>query len=179
MSVEDFCQLEDGRMYLQIRDSVERSRYYGEVDSATGDIRPVAQSEMFYELVPKLGTVGCSLAAVGYPSLNTSREFARVDFSGKGSSTLLSLVGTSYTWHEKMSLEDFRVLEDGGIELLWTDLNGVGGLMERLEMVQVEKTPIVLRGVFQGDAWIAERVALFNRQSSDYHVVIEDRKSVV
>ena len=174
VSVEDFCQLEDGRMYLQIRDSVERSRYYGEVDPATGDIRPVAQSEMFYELVPKLGTAGSSLAAVGYPSLSTSREFARVDFSGKGSSTLLSLVGTSYTWHEKMSLEDFRVLEDGGIELLWTDLNGVGGLMERLEMVRVEKTPIVLRGVFQGDAWIAERVALFNRQSSDYHVVIED-----
>ncbi len=172
--VEDICQLDDGRVYLQIKDSVERTRYYGEVDPATGDIRPVGQSEMFYELVPKLGTAGSSVAAVGNSSLSMSREFVRMDFSGEGSSTLLSLVGTSYAWHEKLSLEDFRVLEDGGIELLWTDLNGVGGLLERLEMVRVEKTPIVLRGVFQGDAWIAERVALFNRQSSDYHVVIED-----
>ena len=172
--VEDICQLDDGRVYLQIKDSVERTRYYGEVDPATGDIRPVGQSEMFYELVPKLGTAGSSVAAVGNSSLSMSREFVRMDFSGEGSSTLLSLVGTSYAWHEKLSLADFRVLEDGGIELLWTDLNGVGGLLERLEMVRVEKTPIVLRGVFQGDAWIAERVALFNRQSSDYHVVIED-----
>ena len=172
--VEDIRQLDDGGVYLQIKDSVEETRYYGEVDPVTGAITPVAQSEMHYEVTPDLGAAGSALAAVGESSIGMSREFARVDVGGEGSSTLLSLTGTSYAWHSKLTLVDFRVLEDGSIELLWTDLNGVGGLLERLGMVRVEKTPIVLRGVFRGNRWIAERVALFNRRSSDYHVVIED-----
>ena len=100
--VEDICQLDDGRVYLQIKDSVERTRYYGEVDPVAGAITPVAQPEMHYEVRPDLGAAGSALAAVGHPSIGMSREFARVDVGGKGSSMLLSLTGTSYTWHERL-----------------------------------------------------------------------------
>ena len=164
--VEDIRQLDDGGVYLQIKDSVEETRYYGEVDPVTGAITPVAQSEMHYEVTPDLGAAGSALAAVGESSIGMSREFARVDVGGEGSSTLLSLTGTSYAWHSKLTLVDFRVLEDGSIELLWTDLNGVGGLLERLGMVRVEKTVL-----FDTADWAVGRQFITN--------VKADRKSVV
>ena len=41
-------------------------------------------------------------------------------------------------------------------------------------MEKVEKIPLVCRGIFYNDFWLAERVSWFNQANSTYHVVLED-----
>lgn len=67
-------------------------------------------------------------------------------------SPVLFFTGTSYAWNwnRETILQDFRVLENGQLELLWTNRNGTDGLLERLTMEKVTKIPIVVRGVFYG-----------------------------
>lgn len=174
ISLEDICQLEDGRVYLQLSDQTEGSRQYAEVDPETGAFSSTISSELFFPLKSCIGKAGSALAVTGYASPDAGRQVAKINQSNEKMSPVLFFTGTSYAWHGEMNLQDFRVLEDGSVELLWTDYEGTGGLLERLQMAKVEKIPIILRGVFGGDSWITERVALFNRENDTYHVILED-----
>ena len=71
-------------------------------------------------------------------------------------------------------IEDICQPEDGSIELLWTYSDGSGSFLERLRMEKVDKIPLVCRGSISADSWLGERIARFNRENSDYHIVLED-----
>ena len=146
ISLEDICQLEDGRVYLQLSDQTEGSRQYAEVDPETGAFSSTISSELFFPLKPCIGKAGSALAVTGYAFPDAGRQVAKINQSNEKMSPVLFLTGTSYAWHGEMNLQDFRVLEDGSVELLWTDYEGTGGLLERLQMAKVEKIPIILRG---------------------------------
>ena len=75
--------------------------------------------------------------------------------------------------NEDRTYGKWKVAEDGAVELLWSESNGAGGLLERLKMEKVERTPIVVRGSFY-DSWFGNKVAEFNRENDTYHVVVEE-----
>lgn len=170
--ISDICQMEDGRIYLLLYNNDTREQVIEELDPETG--QPVTESRMKLSF----GTVnlGCDngfLAVAGYGIDNGGCGIAAVDMAAQSTSALLYFYGTSYGWHDDSILQDFRVLEDGAVDFLWTDRKGLNCFRERLRMEKVEKNPIVLRGIFFADTWLSEQVALFNRESKDYHVVME------
>lgn len=175
--INDLCQTEDGRIYLLLCDKTE-DKVFGnwllaELDSAAG--KPVQESvkELPLKYSVYLGKAG-SYPAVTGNTQSDDGKISRVDMAEGNMSPILFFTGISYGWHNDMELWDVQVSEDGGIELLWADTYGAGGLWERLKMEKVEKTPIVVRGVFYGDTWFGNKVAQFNMENSTYHVVVED-----
>mgnify|MGYP002512868033 CR=1 FL=1 len=114
-----------------------------------------------------LGTAGIS------PARTTLQGIYSVDMTAQKTSPLLYFNGTSYRWHVFLQLWDFRVLEDGTMEYLWTDFYGKQCIRERMHMEKVVKIPVVLRGSFAQDNWLSDQVSLFNQKSRDYHVLLE------
>ena len=91
---------------------------------------------------------------------------------------LFSFEGTSYNpqyTYDSYEMErwDFRVLEDGSVELLYAERDGTKAICDRLQIKKVDKIPIVIRGGIAVDGWISGQAALFNARSDTYHVVIE------
>ncbi len=175
--IRDICQAEDGKVYLLLDDRTV-DKIYGvwkiaEVDPGTGE--PVKESvmELPWKYMIILGKEG-NFPAVTGENEGIDRTISRVDPEEGSLSPILYFTGLSYGWHSDLELQDFLVQEDGGIELLWTRTNGAGGLWERLKIEKVEKIPIVVRGSFYGDTWLGNKVLQFNRENSNYHVVVED-----
>lgn len=87
---------------------------------------------------------------------------------------VLYLAGTSYAWPAGLNLESFRVLEDGTVELLLADRNGLNCCLDKIRMQKTEKIPIVVRSGDRVDDVFRELVSLFNMENSTYQVIIED-----
>lgn len=172
--IEDICQMEDGRIYLILHNYTTNVERLEELDPEAGRLMPESRMQFSYQPNMKLG------AGSGSPALAGRSGITAVDISAQSTSGLLYFDGTSYGWHENgdfdsLKLQDFRVLADGSVDFLWTDEVGSGGVREVLRMEKVEKTPIVLRAMFFGDAtWLLEQIALFNRENDKYHIVLEN-----
>ncbi len=177
ISVEDFRQMSDGRCFLILKNAAEQTRTLAELDTAEGSFRAADRVGMLSPLFGEqyLGAAGAALAVFN-DDPRTDREIVELNPAEGTSDCLLSFTGTTYIVnHAGMSLQDFRVLEDGSVEILWIDsARRAEGILERLRMAKVEKIPIVMRGSFVTDGWIAGIVSDFNRQSGDYHVIMED-----
>ncbi len=87
---------------------------------------------------------------------------------------VLYLAGTSYAWPAGLNLESFRVLEDGTVELLLADRNGLNCRLDKIRMQKTEKIPIVVRSGDRVNDVFRELVSLFNMENSTYQVIIED-----
>lgn len=175
--VEDFCQLSDGRCYLLLQDKTEQTRTLAELDTAAESFTVTERVQMKDPVLwsQSLGEAGGALAVLNHEP-RSGWEIVELNPADGTESSLLSFTGTSYPMKKSgMTMHDFRVLEDGSVEVLWLDsMSRAEGTLERLRMAKVEKTPIVMRGNFMSDSWIIEMVSGFNRQSAEYHVVIED-----
>ena len=171
--------MEDGRVYLLLKDMTEDDSLgkflMAEIEPSTGKLVQETVWELPFKYEVFLGKTGSFPAAVGYTNSADDRQIAVVDMAEGSLSPILFFNGTSYGWHTNSDLMDFQMTTDGKIELLWTTgLNGSEGLWEKLRMEKVEKIPIVVRGIFDGDTWFANKVAQFNMKNSTYHVVVED-----
>ena len=175
--VEDFCQLSDGRCFLLLQSKTEQTRTLAELDTAAESFTVAEKVQMKSPLwgSQSLGEAGGALAVLNY-EIRSGWEIVELNPADGTESSLLSFTGTSYRMVKSgMTVRDFRVLEDGSVEVLWLDSGSFAeGMIERLRMARVEKTPIVMRGNFKSDSWIISMVSRFNRQSDEYHVVIED-----
>lgn len=172
--IEDFCQTEDGRMYLLSRNLEDDTRFLEEIDPSTGLRILESRKEVPLQFMVYLGNGGDSPAVTGYSYEDISRRVMKMDPANGSMSLVLSFSGTTYGMHDDLELQDCRVLEDGSLEFVWTQRSGNGGLLERLKMEKVDKIPIVLRGVFWHDTWLANKITRFNGENSDYHVIMED-----
>ncbi len=176
VSIEDFCQLPDGRCYLLLGNGTEQTRTLAELDPATGNFSEADRMQMKSYLAgeQRLGTADGSLAAINYDHIG--RKIVKLNPADGTETILLSFTGTSYAPEYAMAqMKDFRVSEDGSVEIIWQAYNTEPeGTLERLRMAKVDKIPIVMRGNFKSDGWITKAVSGFNRQSGDYHVIIED-----
>lgn len=193
IDVYDICQLQDGRIYLVLNDwNNDGTQFafqngevnYGhktlyELNRSTGECTEMEK----VELVSNLGAeqfIGAGeqglIALVKYGN----GEILEIDTADGTTFPILSFTGTSYRpglgLNPSVSLQDIRTLADGSIELLWAtpDTDGAKGICERLKMEKVERTPIVLCGIFNDSNQLAEQVTLFNQTNADYHVIIEE-----
>ena len=178
--IEDFCQLEDGSVYLLLLDQLKKSRSLVELNTESGMLSQVKSTAIKDPLLAEqyLGTDGASVTILNCETLY-GYEILAVDITNGSSSTILSFTGTSYSMsssdHSELPLHDFRVMEDGCIELLWLDsLRDSDVIYEKLCMAKVEKIPIVVRGLFKTDTWILRMAGLFNQSNDTYHIVLED-----
>lgn len=173
--IEDFCQTEDGRMFLLLREQEDYRKYYlEEVDTAAGLCIPESRMELPVQFSVHLGDGGDAPVVTGYHTEDSNCRILRVDLAEGSTEPVLSFTGTSYGLRSDLSLQDYRMWEDGRLELLWTERNGTGGLFDRLTMEKVEKDTIVVRGVFWQDSWLTKKINQFNSESSEYHVILED-----
>ena len=167
--LDDICQTEDGRIYLLLADYQTRKEVLEELDPDTGQLIP--ESRMEWDFISNgpsnLGSAGT------YPARASIQGMDSIDTETKSTSPILYADGTSYGLRSEWDIQDFQVLEDGTIEVLWSYQRGHGYTMDRMRMEKVEKTPLVVRAVFEDDFWLSEKVALFNQKSRDYHVVLE------
>ena len=167
--LDDICQTEDGRIYLLLADYQTRKEVLEELDPDTGQLIP--ESRMEWDFISdgssNLGTAGA------FPARASIQGMDSIDTETKSTSPILYADGTSYGLRSEWDIQDFQVLEDGTIEVLWSYQRGHGYTMDRMRMEKVEKTPLVVRAVFEDDFWLSEKVALFNQKSRDYHVVLE------
>ena len=167
--LDDIRQTEDGRIYLLMANYDTRKEVLEELDPDTGQLIP--ESRMEWDFISdgssNLGTAGA------FPARASIQGLDSIDTETKSTSPILYADGTSYGLRSEWDIQDFQVLEDGTIEVLWSYQRGHGYTMDRMRMEKVEKTPVVIRAVFERDSWLSEKVALFNQKSRDYHVVLE------
>lgn len=173
INIGDILQTEDGRVYVLLQDELDYTQILAEIDPATGKLLEGSRMETDYDSYVYLGSAGSSLTVTGY-GRNSDREIMKASLTDKSYDPILYFNGTSYGWHNDREMGDFRVMEDGSIELLWTESDGSGSFLERLRMEKVEKIPLVCRGPISGNSWLGEQIARFNRENSDYHIVLED-----
>lgn len=174
--ITDFCQLPDGRVYMIMEDKEDGSRKLLELDPATGLTTEQDRVQL------KNSATGVQILGAGQDSLllldmdpHIGYEIYELGVNDGSMPCIFSFNGTSYSFGPpRMILRDFRILADESIVMLYTANEGASAVCEKLKMSKVEKMPITLRGNFAGDSWLKAQVALFNRTSSDYHVILED-----
>lgn len=165
----DICQTEDGRIYLLLDDYETRKEALEELNPDTGQVIPESRMEWDFigDGTSDLGTAGTSLARASNQGIDS------LDIHNQSASPLLYADGTPYALRWNWQIQDFQVLEDGTIEMLFAYSNEHKYTMDRMHMEKVEKTPVVVRGIFEEDYWLSEKVALFNQKGNDYHVILE------
>ena len=174
---EEIRQTVDGRIYLAISNRKSEGNGYkrlAELDPATGLVteNTAVQTAEWGIDSQRLGVCGEKLAAFKFQFLS-GNEILLVNADDGAESLILSFQGTTYMPPKEFDLEDFRVMEDKSVEILWVARDSSKGLWEKLQMTKVNKIPIVLRGRFN-DSWLAAQINSFNRQNETYHVILED-----
>jgi len=165
-------QTADGRVYLAMRVNSTGEKWIRELDPAAGVIRKPLDGK------PAAGNDSDLMFGVSgeYPAAFSWREFAEVHGEDGTQVSVLSLEGTTYTrprYHNKIYLvQDFRILEDGSVEILWAPSSGSTGLREKLWMAEVEKTLVTLSTRI-ADTWLSTQISLFNRSNGKYQVVLD------
>ncbi len=164
-------------MYLILEEA--RVRRLMELDPATGQTEEVKQVRLANpgEGEQSLGA-GSDTLLLYNNSFIRGREIAELNMADGTENSLFSFEGTSYNpqyTYDSYEMErwDFRVLEDGSVELLYAERDGTKAICDRLQIKKVDKIPIVIRGGIAVDGWISGQAALFNARSDTYHVVIE------
>ena len=158
-----------------LKDDTENLWRVAGIDPATGQFLLEDRLQMAMEVMtPGMGSAGDALAILEHGTPGAGSGIVKWNPSDDSRSQVLSFTGTSYTLRSDRKLQDIQVLEDGSVEFLWTDYQESAGLLERLQMVKVDKVPVVMRGVFYSDPWIGEQVSRFNQENDTYHVILED-----
>lgn len=172
-SVADICSLPDGRVYLILADA--RARRLLELDPATGLTEEVKQVRLLSLGGQMLGAGSSTLLLYNDGDLFHRNEITELNMMDGTENSIFSFEGTSYNGRGMVQW-DFRMMEDGSAEILYADFEGETAIWDRLQIKEVEKIPIVIRGGLATEGWIAGQAALFNAQSDTYHVIVESSK---
>ncbi len=168
--VTDICQMNDGKIVLILtRNDINSKNAVAELDPETGAVTEMGQVQM------GRGMEYIGAGPQGLLILNALEEIREVDVKDGRKTTVLPFSSTSFNAAGELasgSVEDFRVLEDGGVEVLkWR--NGEG-TVQTLRMTAVDKAPVVVRGIHFSNGWIRELALAFNQSSEDYHLVLQE-----
>lgn len=92
---------------------------------------------------------------------------------------LLRFSGTSYTIYngrygkEVQHIRDFRVTEDGTVEMLWSPDEGGESYVESLRLEEIRRIPVTVCGIMLSE-WIKRQIHRFNQESDTYYIVVEE-----
>lgn len=174
--VKDICQASDGKLYLAISE-LEREDQLAELDEDTGVVTVLEQvdtaSENPFRQSFDLG------AGMDGPAMCRWTDIREVDPKKGKMTDVLLFNGTSYTTAksgggEVYIMKDFRVVEKGCVEILWSDnSNGNAAFMERLNLETVQRIPIVLCAPVI-DYWMKEQIFRFNQENETYYIVADE-----
>lgn len=165
----DICQLEDGRVLMLIKEHSDL--VLAELDPESGkrnDLQTISDTELRGCLIAPEGKGAVILGAGGVQ--NWDPESGNTD-------SLISFNGTSYVLQGndpgKKVKEDFRMLEDGRMELLWSD-----GSVEYLSQEQLggDKELVVLYAGI-ADSWLKDKIGKFNLKNDKYYIVLQENTS--
>lgn len=175
-AIKDLCQTEDGKVWLLLQEDGEELLRLAELDSATGQLIPGSRREIPFmrERMVRLGAAGELPAVLGYFAEERNYRVMKADLASGEMIPVLYLAGTSYIWPVSQKLQNFQVLEDGIVELLFTDQSGLNCRLDKIKMQKTEKIPIVVRGGYWVDYIFREQVSQFNMENSTYQIIVED-----
>lgn len=179
------CSLADRKIALFYRDSTTGNNVLELLDTATGAVSEVKLNGTT-EYNVYLGTDGT------VPYLLDSYGVSRVDPENGEITRKISFRGSSYgldlgaSERENGSISSFRVQESGDVEILWGRMYTIGfsaslGVspgtvwLETLQRREIggDKTFLTIRGLWELDDWLKEKIVEFNSRSSDYYVLVE------
>ena len=172
---QDICQLEDGRILLLLREGETGALVLAEFDAGKGSISRLDQVQLGKSWVSGYIAPGKEELAFleqgdrdGVSEISLKDGKREVSQSFQGGSYVLGM-NTSH-----MELEDFRVAEDGSVEILWASRENGRGVLEKLQMKELDKTVLVMQTTYAGDIqWVKEKIRDFNLQNESYHLVLQ------
>lgn len=169
VAFQDICQLEDGRIIVLVRDAFAAQLKEMDPDSGRLDTIETASLPGY-----------CNLIAADCNNLLLLREDGiwNCNMNDGKVSCMISFDGTSYvlkddnnSFEDYLVKEDFRLRDDGEVELLWSD-----GTVEFLNRKQVdEEREILVMRLRLPSSWMKEQVVKFNQTNENYYVVLEER----
>ena len=165
-------QTADGRMYLILCDRETESRWLAELEPDTGLITKLCHGQPIAD-----ATTDLSLGIYGNkPVILTNEKFVEINADDGTESLIFSLDETTYTRPRENNrhylLQDFRIPEDGSVEIIWATSSGSKSLQEKLQMAKVEKIPVVLNARII-DTWLSAQISSFNQSNETYQVIVE------
>ncbi len=163
-NVYSLCQLEDGRIIVLAWEN--GNLILAKLDPDSGSMERFQDVQL---------TSGDMIAPAGEKVLLLDQTGVwDVSLADGKKDCILSFEGTSYALkadeRDVREKEDFRLLEDGSAELLWSD--GTSEILKS-EKVDKEKEVLVFRIAGAG-SWIKEQVVKFNQENTDYYITIEE-----
>ena len=174
---EDILELRqtaDGRMYLTIYSKETKERWLAGLDPVNGLITKLCSGQSIAEPLDNLylGICGNNTAVM------TGSGFFEVNAAEGTKSPRLSFSETTYTRpmdnNTRYIPQDFRISEDGSVEILWASSRGNESIRENLRKEKVDKTPVILRTWITG-SWLARQVNSFNQSNKTYVVIVESQ----
>lgn len=175
----DLCRLENGSMMGLVRDMQSGKMELRELDPKSGRLSEGPGAELEMTIASRYiaaGRQGVLMLDMG------SMEGISEVRPGDGSVLAdWSFLGTSYSLEDSargMDVHDFRMLEDGRMEILWAKPSGGGSVQETLTFSKTEKAVVTLRTtLLMDDGWLEKQIGAFNKTSKDYYVVLEKPKA--
>ena len=178
-SIHDLHQLGDGRLVMAYSPPESGSNVLSQVDPDTGKISRVSTVKL-----ESSGRVAAGEEGLLYLD---GKGVSAIDMESGGKERILSFTGTSYLLQDdyQNSIEDFRVLDDGSVEILryrWGADGEKAFIFEALHLAEEtdQKTVLSMRcwnltGAKSGtQAWLKQQVVQFNQQSSSYIVALDE-----
>ena len=178
-SIHDLHQLADGRLVMVYSPPGSGSKVLSQMDPDTGKISRVSTVKL-----ESSGRVAAGEEGLLYLD---GKGVSAIDMESGGKERVLSFTGTSYLLQDdhQNSIEDFRVLDDGSVEILRYRREADGEkafLSEVLHLAEEadQKTVLSMRcwnltGAISGtQAWLKQQVVSFNQQSSSYIVALDE-----
>ena len=175
IAFRDIRQTTNGRTYLILSEmGAEGDRRLAELDPVTGTATELEAVWLPAREVPdeKLGVYGDQPARFKFQGY-FDHEITVINVADGSEDCIFSFAGTTYMMPEDYTLCDFKLLENGGVDTLWTAWDGSKSLRQVLRLERVEKIPIVLRGYISAVSWLSKQINSFNQQNETYHVVTE------
>ena len=169
---QDICQMEDGRILLMLREGETGALVLAEFDAGKGALSRLDQVQLGKSWVSgyiapgKEGLAFLEQEGVSKVSPEDGKREASQSFQGGSYVLGMNTRG--------MELEDFLVAEDGSVEILWASRENGRGILEKLQMRELEKTVLVMQTTYAGDIqWVKEKIMDFNLQNESYHLVLQ------
>ena len=172
---QDICQMEDGRLLLLLREGEKGALVLAEYDTEKGALSRLNQVQLGKSWVS--GYIAAGKEDLVFLEQGDQEGVSKFSLKDGKRETSQSFQGGSYVLGmntKHMELEDFRVAEDGSVEILWASRENGRGVLEKLQLKEVEKTVLVMQTTNGGDIqWVKEKIREFNQQNESYYLILK------
>ena len=172
---QDICQTGDNRILLLLREGETEIPVLAEFDAGKGAVSRLDQVQLGKSWVS--GYIAAGKEDLVFLEQGDQEGVSKFSLKDGKRETSQSFQGGSYVLGmntKHMELEDFRVAEDGSVEILWASRENGRGVLEKLQLKEIEKTVLVMQTTNGGDIqWVKEKIREFNQQNESYYLILK------